>query len=324
MSLLPLIAIALVVHGLVVLVMALVMPASASRSQQRMEAIAAYVPGQHAGDHRASAQSGQSPVATLIEVSERVARSRKSADRTSALLVRADISLTPGEWLAAHVGVGVTLVVLTVLFSGNLFLVLLAVVVAIFVPPVVLKFLAKRRSNKFEKQLPDVLMLIATSLGSGFGLTQAFDAVVQDAAEPVAKEFARAQAETRLGGQLVNALERVAERMDSTTLTWTVMAMRIQAEVGGNLAETLRTTANTLRERERLLGQVRALSAEGRLSGWVLAAMPIGLFLYLLMVNRPYVSLLWTRGLGIGMMAGGLISMAVGIFWMNKLVKIEV
>jgi tight adherence protein B len=103
-----------------------------------------------------------------------------------------------------------------------------------------------------------------------------------------------------------------------------IMAIRIQREVGGNLAETLGTTARTLRERESLFRQVRALSAEGRLSAYILIALPICLFFYMTWVNYDYISLLWTTMPGIGMSIGAIILLVLGIFWMRKLVKIEV
>jgi tight adherence protein B len=106
-------------------------------------------------------------------------------------------------------------------------------------------------------------------------------------------------------------------------MRWAVMAIRIQREVGGNLAETLRTTAATLREREQLRRQVRALSAEGRLSAYILIVLPIGLFLYLLLVNFDYISLLWTSLVGIAMVIFAVVAMVIGIFWMRNVVKIE-
>ncbi len=192
------------------------------------------------------------------------------------------------------------------------------------IPSMVLRFLAKRRAKKFESQLPDILMLLASSLSTGFSLSQGLDAVARDAAEPLAKEFSRALAETRIGIDVSDALERMADRMDSTNMRWTAMAIRIQREVGGNLAETLRTTAGTLRERESLYRHVRALSAEGRMSAYVLVALPVGVFLYMLKVNRPYVALLWTNAVGIGMLAFGVTMLVVGIVWMRKLVDVEV
>ncbi|MEI2825074.1 MAG: type II secretion system F family protein, partial [Dermatophilaceae bacterium] len=130
--------------------------------------------------------------------------------------------------------------------------------------------------------------------------------------------------ETRIGTDISDALDHLAIRMDSESMRWTTMAIRIQREVGGNLADTLRTTATTLRERESLRRQVRALSAEGRLSAYILIALPILLLLYMTGVNREYVSLLWTTVPGIIMLAAGAIGMVIGTLWMNKIVKIEV
>ena len=142
-------------------------------------------------------------------------------------------------------------------------------------PGVVLKVLAARRAKRFEQQLPDVLTLVASSLSTGFSLPQALDAIVRDVAQPAAKEFSRAMAETRIGSDIEDALERMADRMDSKNMHWAAMAIQIQRKVGGNLGETLRTTATTLREREALFRHVRALSAEGRLSAVILIALPI-------------------------------------------------
>ena len=127
-----------------------------------------------------------------------------------------------------------------------------------------------------------------------------------------------------IGADVADALERVGARMHSLNMEWASMAIRIQRQVGGNLAETLRTTAATLREREALRRQVRALSAEGRLSAYILIALPIFLFLYLLKVNYEYIRLLWTTPLGWFMSIGGLVFMAVGIVWMRRVVKVEV
>jgi tight adherence protein B len=102
------------------------------------------------------------------------------------------------------------------------------------------------------------------------------------------------------------------------------MAIRIQRQVGGNLAETLRTTAGTIRERESLVRQIRALSADGRLSAYILVALPIGLLLYMLLVNRDYISLLWTTGMGLLMVTGGTVSLLFGMFWMSRVVEVEV
>jgi tight adherence protein B len=197
-------------------------------------------------------------------------------------------------------------------------------VVGLIAPMTFLKVAAARRARKFEAQLPDSLTLIASSLSTGFSLAQAIDAVVRDAAQPTAKEFSRALAETRIGSDLEDSLDRLSHRMGSSNLEWTTMAIRIQRQVGGNLAETLRTTAGTLRERESLHRHVKGLSAEGRLSAYILIAMPIGLFLFMNMVNHEYLSLLWTEPLGWLMLVFALVSLFIGIVWMRKVVRVEV
>ena len=167
-------------------------------------------------------------------------------------------------------------------------------------------------------------MLTATSLASGFSLLQALDAVARDAPEPCGKEFSRALAETRIGADVSDALEHTADRMDSENMRWATMAIRIQREVGGNLADTLRTTAATLRDREGLRRHVRALSAEGRLSAYILIALPIAVLLFSMWSNYEYVSLLWTTFYGLIMCVVAILAMSVGIFWMRNVVKIEV
>lgn len=246
------------------------------------------------------------------------------------LINRADLPLRAGEWFVLRVlaviacaalGAGLVRDAAPLAVAAGA---LVGALVGLLLPAFVLRALARRRARKFEALLPDVMMLVATGLSSGFSLTQALDGVARDSAQPAAKEFSRALAETRIGTDISDALDHLAVRMDSESMRWTTMAIRIQREVGGNLADTLRTTANTLRERESLRRQVRALSAEGRLSAYILIALPILLLLYMTGVNRSYVSLLWTTVPGIIMLVAGAIGMVIGTLWMNKVVKIEV
>ncbi len=263
----------------------------------------------------------------LIQMGDKVMSGRESTTKTMQLIERADLPWRAGEWFVIRI--------LAVFVGGIGFFALLGskapilgaligVVLGIFLPSVALRWLANRRAKKFEAILPDVMMLVATSLSSGFSLLQALDSVARDAAEPAGKEFSRALAESRIGFDISDALEHVAVRMKSENMRWAVMAIRIQREVGGNLAETLRTTSATLRERESLKRHVRALSAEGRLSAYILIALPVGIFLFSMWSNYEYVSLLWTTFMGIVMSVGGIVAMILGIFWMKKTVSIEV
>ena len=307
-------------------------PAFTSASRRRIRAIELYL-GTPAPDRTPPGDKAGTPSAVgtrLTQVSERLTRGRDGTAKAALLIERADLPLRTSEWYVLR-----GLAVLVGLMGGWFLLrgdrcarparaCCSAPAWAWCLPPVVLKVLAARRARKFESQLPDVLTLVASSLATGFSLLQALDAVAKDSAEPAAKEFSRALAETRIGADVGEALERMAERTESDNMRWATMAIRIQREVGGNLGETLRTTAKTIREREELKRHVRSLSAEGRLSSYILIAMPIGIFLYTYYSNHDYIELLWTRPMGWGLMAAGTISMVIGIFWMRKVVDVAV
>jgi len=181
-----------------------------------------------------------------------------------------------------------------------------------------------RRTSAFLAQLPDTLQLIAGSLSAGYSMPQAIDTVVREADQPISGEFNRALVEARLGVPIEDALDGVAERMHSKDFGWVVMAIRIQREVGGNLAELLGTVAATLRERERLRRQVKVLSAEGRLSAWILGLLPPVFSLYLLLTQPSYLKPLVTEALGVLLLGVGVTLLAVGVLWMRKAITVEV
>jgi Flp pilus assembly protein TadB len=181
-----------------------------------------------------------------------------------------------------------------------------------------------RRRRAFSDQLPDVLQFIAGSLHSGFSLAQGVDAVVRESSQPAASELSRALARSRIGVSLDDALDTVADRMDSRDLRWTVIAVRTQREVGGNLAEVLGQTVETMRERATIRRHVRGLSAEGRLSAYVLIALPIIVGGWLFLSSRNYVRPLYTTAPGILMMTVAVLLMAIGSVWMRKLATVEV
>ncbi len=142
---------------------------------------------------------------------------------------------------------------------------------------VFLSFKHRRRLKAFKNQLANTLQLMSGALSAGLSLAQSVDTVVKEGTDPMASEFRRALIETRLGVEIEDALAAIAERMGSVDFEWVVMAIRIQRQVGGNLAELLNKVAETIREREYLERQVLALSAEGRLSVWILGGLPAGL-----------------------------------------------
>jgi tight adherence protein B len=148
--------------------------------------------------------------------------------------------------------------------------------------------------------------------------------VVREGNDPMAGEFRRALVETRLGIEIEEALTGVAQRMQSVDFEWVVMAIRIQREVGGNLSELLNKVAETIREREYLQRQVKTLSAEGRLSVWILGGLPPGFMLYLGLANPSYLEPMYTTPLGWVMLTVMGVLLTAGIFWMKKVVKVDV
>ena len=162
------------------------------------------------------------------------------------------------------------------------------------------------------------------SLSAGLSLAQSIDTIVREGTDPIASEFRRVVIETRLGVTLEDSMEGVAERMQSRDFAWVVMAIRIQREVGGNLAELLLTVAATLREREYLRRHVRALSAEGRLSCYILGGLPPGFLLYLALSRPDYVKPMYTTPIGWILVAVMAVLLGVGVFWMSKVAKVDV
>jgi tight adherence protein B len=181
-----------------------------------------------------------------------------------------------------------------------------------------------RERKRFEKQLPDTLTLLSTSLRAGYSLLQAIEAVAQEAPDPTAREFSRAVVESRLGRSVPDALEGIVHRTQSKDFEWATMAIEIQREVGGNLAEVLQTVADTMLARNRLKGEIKALTAEGRISAIVLGSLPFALGIFLWFNNRSYLQPLLDETMGRVAIVAGLVLMGGGILWLRKIVNIEV
>lgn len=260
-----------------------------------------------------------------LDWTEEMLRARGWEEKLAERLDLAGLRMKAAEWTLLRVCFGVVLAgVLMLLGSGFVVGVVLGMVLGWVGTMLFVTIKISRRRAAFADQLPDALQLVAGSLESGFSLAQALDAVVREDTQPIAGEFSRALAETRLGVELENALLRTALRMESEDLKWIVMAIRIQREVGGNLAEVLRNTVTTMRERAQTRRQVRALSAEGRLSAYVLLGLPFAMAGYFFVVRAEYMRPLYTTGMGLVMLAGSVIVMVLGSFWMSRLVKVEV
>jgi len=281
----------------------------------------------HYGPRRAEHHASESESAAARTAVGFVGQALRSSGAEQGLANRLDLAAVlrkPAEWVlltlcgSAALGVALMLVGVNPLLS-----VPIGLVASWLVQHVYLSFRIARRRAAFGEQLPDVLQLIVGSLRSGFSLAQAIDAVVRDGTQPAAGEFSRALAETRIGVELEDGLNRVADRMECNDLRWVVMATRIQREVGGNLAEVLKNTVDTMRERAQTRRHVRALSAEGRLSGFIIVGLPIVLGAWLTFSKPEYMSPLYTTPIGLMLVAGGAGLIVVGAFWIRALIKVE-
>jgi len=254
---------------------------------------------------------------------ESAAASRGATNMIENALEQSNIPLKAGEAIIAAIGLSmITFLVVTAFAKSAVWGVIGAAVLLVF-SLLFVNNVAARQRKRFEGQLPDTLNLLATSLRAGYSLLQAIEAVGEEAPEPTRREFGRAIAEIRLGRQMDDALSDIAERMASQDFDWTVLAINIQREVGGNLAEVLQTTAETMVQRNRLRREMKALTAEGRISAIVLSVMPILLFVAISILNPGYLEPLLESTIGLVIIGGGLFFMVVGIVWMQKIVKVE-
>ncbi|GLY02636.1 type II secretion system F family protein [Actinoplanes sp. NBRC 101535] len=253
----------------------------------------------------------------------------KIAEQDIPMLDRLGGVLRPGEWLVVRAIVGAILGAVLAFFLPLPFLMrpagfLIGFLAGFLGARLALRSKITRRERTFNDELPGALQLLMSSLRSGFTLQQSVEAAVRDDDGPVAVELRRALAETRISGDFEDALERIGERMNSTEMTWLVMALRLQKEVGGSVVEVMETTADTMKERAYLFRQVRALSGEGRISAYVLTALPVFAAVMIYVSNPGYLKPLFTEPLGIVMLAVAIFMMIVGSFWLRAIVRVEV
>ncbi|MBM0127819.1 type II secretion system F family protein [Pimelobacter simplex] len=273
-----------------------------------------------------SAKPQADPVLDQAKAAAAEILQRNSAlnDRMTRRLGAAGSEFKPSEWLLLHVGsVLVGGVVGLLLGQGSIVLGLVFMLVGFVLPPFYLRYMAGRRRRAFDAALPEVLQLLSGALSAGLSLAQAVDTVVREGPEPIASEFKRVLVEARIGISIEDAFEGVAHRFGSKDFGWAVMAIRIQRQVGGNLAELLTTVASTMRERQYLRRHVRALSAEGRLSAVILCALPIVFALFLFFTNREFLHPLVADIRGWILLGFGITWMLIGTFTMSRMVKVE-
>ncbi|MFN0027231.1 MAG: type II secretion system F family protein [Acidimicrobiales bacterium] len=248
---------------------------------------------------------------------------RLASNRRKGLALRleqAGSQMKPGEWLIMALATAVGLTVVATLVV-NILAGLAMLPVAMLFHHRWLKRRVRKRQTHFGSQLGETLQLLAGSLRAGQSLVQALANVATDAPSPSAEEYRRILTENRLGRDLTEALYAAAVRMDSEDFEWVVGAIDINRTTGGDLAVILDRVTETIRERTRLRGQVRSLSAEGRLSGWVVGLLPPGVFCFVYMTNREYMATFFSKPLGYLLLGAAALLLFLGALWLKKIAK---
>jgi tight adherence protein B len=243
---------------------------------------------------------------------EQVLGNLRQFKRLQLTLERADLPVRAGELLAICAGVG--------LFCG-----FLAAAMGVFgsLPLAYVSFKARSRVRQFENQLPDLLITIAASLKAGHSFRQGIQSVVDEGAEPAAKEFRRVLTETQLGKPMDNALADLAVRVGSKNLTFVINAVTIQRQIGGSLAGLFDMVADTVRQRQQFLRKVKGLTAMGRMSAYVLVALPICIAIVVTLMNPVYMSPLYHSATGQKLIGAGVVMILMGSAMLKKTVSFK-
>jgi tight adherence protein B len=239
-------------------------------------------------------------------------------------LARADLKLRVAEFMMLTAGSVVLFFLVARLIFGSALLGLVFGVVGFFAPRIYVGQRQKRRLNAFNDQLGDTITLLANSLRSGYTIVQSMDTVAQQLPDPIAGEFRRVTQEIALGLHYEEALNNMLRRMPSDDLDLLITAINIQGRVGGNLAEILDTIGHTIRERVRIKGEIRVLTAQQMISGYVLTFLPIALGLILFLINKTYMGRMFTDPCGWIMIGVSLTMIGIGFMIIKKIVSIEV
>jgi tight adherence protein B len=260
----------------------------------------------------------------LLGRMERTIQRRSFAESIKADLARADLTLTVTEYLLIRAGIVVLGLMIGYLIQRDVLSSLLLGAVGFVAPIIYVRTRQTRRRRAFNNQLPDVLDHMVGSLRAGYGLLQAVEWVSRQIPHPAGTEFDRVIREVQLGRSLNESLDSMVRRIDSDDLSLIITAIKIQHEVGGNLADILEIVAHTIRERVRIQREIVVLTSQQRYSGYVLMVMPIALAVILYIINPSYERQLFTPGPTLCIPIGTAIMMVIGFFVMRRIVDIEV
>lgn len=261
-----------------------------------------------------------------------VARSKQGSSIRNEL-ARADLKLTVTEFYILKFGAALLGVVFGMILgradpSAQFVAALVGAIIFSFLPNLYVSFRAKQRVKAFNNQLGDIITMMANALRGGYSFLQTLDMVAREAPPPASTEFRRVVQEVGLGRSTEEALQNLLRRVPSDDLDLLITAVSIQMEVGGNLAQVLDTIGHTIRERVRIKGEISTLTAQGRISSWIITGLPIALAAFITVVNPTYMAPLFTFGMPpeawCCMPVTSLVMIVIGYFAIQKIIDIEV
>jgi len=239
-------------------------------------------------------------------------------------LARADLKLRVAEFMMLTIAAVLVFYVLGRLIFGSPLIGVLFAIAGFFAPRIYVNIRKRRRLNAFNDQLGDTINLLANSLRSGFSIVQSMETVAEQLPEPMSAEFHRVTQEIGLGLHYEQALNNMLRRVPSDDLDLMITAINIQGRVGGNLAEILDTIGHTIRERVRIKGEIRVLTAQQMISGYILTALPVFLGLVLYLLNKEYIGRMFRDPCGLIMLGVAVLMIITGFLIIRKIVDIEV
>jgi len=239
-------------------------------------------------------------------------------------LTRAHVFLKAEEFMTIMIVGFFVISFLVLVITSNIFFGIVFGSFGFIIPNIFLNIKIKRRIKTLNEQLGDAISLISNSLKAGYSFLQAVETVGEEMDGPISEEFKTLKNEVSFGTKTEIALEKLSERVVSDDLDLVITAVLIQRQIGGNLSEILDNISNTIRERIKIKGDVRALTAQGRMSGIVISLLPPILCFVLFLINRKFMSEFFKEPLGWAILSLALFMECIGIFIIKKIIKIEV
>ena len=262
----------------------------------------------------------------LKSLSNLVPSSKLDKKKTKKLemdLIKADLPMTVSEFYVVTMVFSTLAALIGYLLSSSAFFCLLVFFIGWNIPKVVVGSKIKERHKAFDNQLNDGITIISNSLKAGYSFLQAVAVVSEEMPDPFAKEFKKLLKEMSLGLSEEEAFKNLTNRMESEDLKLIINAIVIQKDVGGNLSEVLDNIGETIRERQKIKNELKTLTAQGKLSGFIVGALPVFLGLAIFLLNREYVSVLFTTKIGLILVFSSLVSEVLGFMMIRKIVDIK-